>query len=75
MPPLTPADLQAAIDLANDKRELLDQQGRRWGRWFASCSALAATCSKCGKSLEVGYCLLPEAHIKICASHVERRWL
>lgn len=74
---LTPDELRSAIDMASDKQELLDQQGRRWARWYAGHPSCAAICAKqgCGKPIEFGYCLVGNTDIKICPSHVERRWL
>lgn len=74
-PVLTPDELATAVDMACDREVLLDQRGRWWGNWRTYEPERAATCRKCGKSIMEGYCLLPEANIKICASHVERRWV
>lgn len=73
-PLFTADELRTAIDLAAYPATLRDQQGRYWGKWLAGAPQCHAVCSKCGCSIESGYCLLPEAQIKICQRHV-KRWV
>ena len=73
--PISPADLRAAIEMASDREQVRDQLGRRWSRWYAGHPSCMETCASCGRLIECGYLLVGAEQVKICARHVEHRWV
>jgi hypothetical protein len=73
--PINRDDLRAAIEMASDREQVRDQLGRRWSRWYAGHPSCAARCAQCGARIELGYLLVGAEQVKLCARHVEHRWV